>query len=92
MFQTIKNICKDFYNVLNNNGDGHSLKKVLSVGYFVLCAYVTIKYTNLNNVVQILTILVGTLVSLLGINTYANYKIQQNGNLDITQSNQQTQK
>jgi len=67
---------KDLIASLNHNGNGFSVKKLLAVLTFLLIGYVTIKYTNKDNLVMVLAALCPTFGALLGISTYHELQTQ----------------
>lgn len=62
----------NFLGALDNTVFGHSLKKWLAVGVFWVLTFITIKFTNKDNLAVVLGILSGLITALMGINTYAN--------------------
>lgn len=58
---------------LDNFAGGYSLRKLLAVGFFGLAAYVTIRYTDKDNMVAVLTILTGMVTALAVTYTVGNH-------------------
>lgn len=54
----------DFFAAMNTRRTGHSLTKWLAVGFFGLAVKVTLWHTDKENLVSVLTILTGTIVTL----------------------------
>lgn len=73
----------DFFEALNGNRKGHSLRKWLAVGFFWLCAVVTIRYTtseNLEGVLVILTSMITALIITYSVSNHADNKLQAGKN------------
>jgi hypothetical protein len=64
----------DFFGGLNNKPGGHSLRKLLAVGFFWLTALLCIRYTDSTNLVAVVTILCGMITSLVVTYSVSNYK------------------
>lgn len=64
----------DFFGGLNNKPGGHSLRKLLAVGFFWLTAALCIRYTDNSNLVAIITILCSMITSLVITYSVSNYR------------------
>lgn len=67
----------DFFNGLNNKPEGHSLRKLLAVGFFWLTAALCIEYTTESNLSIIVGILTGMITTLVVTYSVSNYKEQK---------------
>lgn len=64
----------DFFNGLNNKPGGHSLRKLLAVGFFWLTSFLCIEYTNSENLSTVIGILCGMITSLIITYSVSNLK------------------
>jgi hypothetical protein len=67
----------DFLEALSNNNKGHSLKKLLAVGFFWLSAICVFRYTDKDNVEVVLAILTSMITALVITNTVSKYKVDK---------------
>jgi hypothetical protein len=65
---------EDFFNGLNNKPGGHSLRKLLAVGFFWLTAALCLKYTDSSNLSTVVGILCGMITSLIITYSVSNIK------------------
>ena len=73
----------DFFNAMKNDKSGQSLRKWLSVGFFWLSAYLAVKFTTENNLIAVLGILTGMIISLCVTYTAGNNR-EQRINKDVS--------
>ncbi len=64
----IKEFAEGFLKAMDNHFLGHSLKKWLTVGIFWLMVVLCLRYTDPTNLVVVLGILSGLLLTLMGLN------------------------
>jgi len=76
-FPGIYKFFTDFFNGLNNKPGGHSLRKLLAVGFFWLTAVLCIGYTTSDNLAIIVGILTGMITTLVVTYSVSNYKEQK---------------
>jgi hypothetical protein len=69
----------DFLSGLSNKPGGHSLRKLLAVGFFWLTAILCIRYTDVTNLIAVITILCSMITSLIITYSVSNYKEQVAG-------------
>lgn len=62
---TIYTFLKGFFGATDNRPGGQSLRKWLAIGFFWLICSLCVKYTDKDNLVSVITVLAGMIVSLI---------------------------
>ena len=72
---TVYAFLKGFFGATDNRPGGQSLRKWLAIGFFWLTASLSVKYTDSNNLVSVITVLTAMITAL--IITYTAGNIQE---------------
>lgn len=71
---------RNFFKALNNRPGGHSLRKLLAVGFFWLIAIIVLRYTDTTNAVAMAGVLSGMITTLIVTYSVSNYQERKNIN------------
>lgn len=64
---------RNFFKALNNKSEGHSLRKWLAIGFFWVICEAVLRYTTVENLVSVITVLSGMITTLIVTYTVGNY-------------------
>lgn len=70
----------NFFGALRDKSGSHSLKKWICVGIFWVYAETSVRFTTKDNLVEVLAVHAGLIVTLLGIHTYQKIKTNKPNN------------
>lgn len=73
-FPGLVQFLRSFFNAMDNRTEGHSLRKWLAVGFFWLTSVLCLRFTDKDNLVIIIGILTGMIVTLVITYSVTNLK------------------